>query len=127
MAAKRNLIFFCARRFQLADFQEVAQLIRARAPDIAAFTFETRAGVKPLLAAPWFMLRPTVSIELMDARRCPRIFRGVRLRHGSSFENGQEYRILDAHGHPVPKWTGHTPIPSSGAQAKILARRSVST
>jgi hypothetical protein len=105
MAAKRNLIFFCARRFQLADFQKVAQLIQARAPDIAPFVFETRAGVKPLLAAPWFMLRPTVSIELMDARRRPRIFRGVRLRHSAHYDKIQEYRKLDAHDLPVPKWT----------------------
>ena len=98
-------MFFCARRFQLADFQKVARLIQTRAPDIAVFVFETRAGVKPLLAAPWFMLRPTVSIELMDARRRPRIFRGVRLRHSDRYDKMQEYRELDAYGLPVPKWT----------------------
>jgi len=105
MPARLNLIFFCARRFQVDDFQKVARLIQARAPDIAVYVFETRAGVKPLLAAPWFMLRPTVSIELMDARRRLRIFRGARLRHSAHYDKMQEYRELDAHGLPVPKWT----------------------
>jgi len=102
--SKRNIIFFCARRYQLADFQEVARRIRARAPDIKTYTFKTKAGVQPLLAAPFFALHPTVSIELMDARQRPRILRGTRLRHASKVNKLEEYRDLKANGLPVPEW-----------------------
>lgn len=99
----RNLLFFCTRGQQFADFQQVAQRIRERAPDIAPFVFTTRAAVTPILAAPWLMLRPTVSIE-MDSRRRPRIFRGRRLGHVRGMGKVAEYKQIDAHGLPLPKW-----------------------
>jgi hypothetical protein len=105
LSQKRNLVFFCTRGTQTEDFREVARKVRVRAPDIAPLVFTTRAAVGPMLAAPWLIQRPTVSIELDGRRRRPRIFRGLRLGHFGSSGKIAQYEALSAHGLPVPDWT----------------------
>jgi hypothetical protein len=103
---RRNLFFFCTHGKQTEDFREVARRIGERAPDILPHVFTTRAAVRPFLVSAALMHRPTVSIEMDNRRGRPRILRGVRLVHGGA-GGGKvaEFRHLDAHGLPIPKWT----------------------
>lgn len=63
-----------------------------------------------MLASPWLVLRPTVSIEMDGRWQRPRILRGRRLAHprGQGGKIG-EYQMLEAHGLPIPKWTEIVP------------------
>lgn len=106
---RRNLLFFCTRGRQFADFQEMSRRIRARAPDIAPFVFTTRAAVRPLLAAPWLGLRPTVSIEMDGRKHRPRVIRGTRFGHSGFGGKVNEYKRIEAQGLPLPKWTEIVP------------------
>lgn len=83
--------------------------MRDRAPDIAAFVFTTRAAVRPMLAAPWLMLRPTVSIEMDGRRNRPRILRGYRLGHFREGGKIAQFKEIDTAGLPLPKWTEIAP------------------
>ena len=109
MSQKRNLVFFCTRGEQTEDFREVSRKIAARAPDIAAFVFTTRAAVRPMLAAPWLIQRPTLSIEFDGRRGRPRILRGLRLGHFGPGGKIAQYEALDANGLPVPEWVEIAP------------------
>jgi hypothetical protein len=109
LADTRNLVFFCTRGNQTADFREVSRRIRARASDIAAFVFTTRAAVRPMLAAPWLVLRPTVSLEMDKRLSRPRTLRGVRLGHTGPSGKIAQFRHIEAHGLPLPEWTEIAP------------------
>lgn len=110
VALKLNLVFFCTHGRQFRDFREIGRRITERAPDIATTVFTTRAAVRPMLAAPLLIQRPTVSIEMDGRRHRPRILRGIRLSHGS-VANGKigQYERLMARNVPVPEWTEITP------------------
>jgi len=109
VARSPRIIFFCTRGAQAADFREVSRRIRARAPEISAFVFTTRAVVRPLIAAPWLLLRPTVSIEMDRRQSRIRTLRGPRFGHQAQRDKIAEYRHLEAHKLPLPDWTEITP------------------
>jgi hypothetical protein len=103
---RRNLIILHDTRVQPdRDFRVVAKRVAALAPDIRAFVLtERRRNLRAQLAQLW---RPTLFVQIEQVPDLRRL-RGY-LAQPHSQGKMADYRMLEAAGFPVPRWTEIAP------------------
>lgn len=106
MGKKNLLLHYFPKMLFRSDFDAMAERIHASTTDIAV---EVLATDRP---HPWTMVRaaarPTVSVEFYRAKFTP-CLRGRVFRQWRGATKSAQYRVMDAAGLPVPKWTAIAP------------------
>lgn len=106
MADINLLIHYFPKVSSGSDFAAIAERIHAMAPEISVEVLAT-TGPHPL-AMVKAAAKPTVSVEFNRAKLF-RPLRGKVFRQWYKSPKSRQYRVLEAAGLPVPKWTSIAP------------------